>query len=148
MPSVHSGAPQYGMPTTTTTGVNVVHDAPVVKKDIVHEHPEIVHKEHHIQPVIHERERHIQPVHKTEITTEHPIIHKETIVEEPARFGTTAHAHGGADPRHHVGIGQKIKGTMKEVQGAITRNPAKKEEGKLIKQGIEPSTTAGTTTHY
>jgi hypothetical protein len=136
VPSVHSGAPQFG------TGANVVHDAPIVKKDIVREHPEIVHHEHHVQPVIHEKERHIQPVHKTEITTEHPVLHKETIVQEPARMETAGL--GVAEPHHHVGIGQKLKGTMKEVQGAITRNPALKEEGKLMKQGA--STTG--TTHY
>jgi hypothetical protein len=118
--------------TKTGTGANIIHDAPVVKKDIVHEHPEIVHKEHHIQPVIHEKERHIQPVHKTEITTEHPIIHKETIVAEPS-----SHQAAGA----HVGIGQKIKGTMKEVQGAVTGNELKKQEGRDIKQGLTPSTT-------
>ena len=126
VPSVHSGAPQFG------TGANVVHDAPIVKKDIVHEHPEIVHHEHHVQPVIHEKERHIQPVHKTEITTEHPVLHKETIVAEPSR-----HEQAGA----HVGIGQKIKGTMKEAAGAITGNEAKKQEGREIKQGITPTTT-------
>merc|ERR1711879_189645 len=96
--------------TKTGTGANIVHDAPVVKKDIVHEHPEIVHKEHHVQPV----------------------IHKETVVAEPSR-----HEQAGA----HVGIGQKIKGTMKEAAGTISGNEAKKQEGREIKQGITPTTT-------
>jgi hypothetical protein len=39
----------------------------------------------------------------------------------------------------HATIGQKIKGTIKEAQGTITRNPAKKEEGRLLKQGIDPT---------
>merc|ERR1711974_328384 len=105
--------------TKTGTGANIVHDAPVVKKDIVHEHPEIVHKEHHVQPVIHEKERHVQPVHKT-------------VVAEPSW-----HEQAGA----HVGIGQKIMGTMKEAAGTITGNEAKKQEGREIKQGITPTTT-------
>jgi hypothetical protein len=40
----------------------------------------------------------------------------------------------------HATMGQKLKGTVKEVQGAVTHNPMKKEEGRLLKQGIEPST--------
>jgi hypothetical protein len=41
-------------------------------------------------------------------------------------------------------IGRKIKGAMKEVQGTITRNPAMKEEGKMLLHGVDPATaTAG-----
>jgi hypothetical protein len=38
-------------------------------------------------------------------------------------------------------IGRKIKGAMKEVQGTITRNPAMKEEGKMLLHGVDPATT-------
>merc|ERR1711879_885912 len=48
----------------------------------------------------------------------------------------------GMTGAHHATMGQKIKGTVKEVQGSLTHNPMKKEEGRLLKQGIEP-TTAG-----
>jgi hypothetical protein len=37
-------------------------------------------------------------------------------------------------------IGMKIKGAVKEVAGTITRNPAKKEEGKMLMHGIDPAT--------
>lgn len=62
--------------TGTGAGANVVQDKPILKKDVVREHPEVVHKEHHVQPIIHEKERHVEPVHKTEVTKEHPHLHK------------------------------------------------------------------------
>jgi hypothetical protein len=40
-------------------------------------------------------------------------------------------------------IGMKIKGAMKEVQGTITRNPAMKEEGKMLMHGVDPATATG-----
>ncbi len=61
---------------TVGPGATIVEDRPIVKKHVVTEHPEIIHKEHHIQPIIHETERHIEPIHKTEVTTEHPVLHK------------------------------------------------------------------------
>jgi hypothetical protein len=45
----------------------------------------------------------------------------------------------------HVGIGQKIKGAMKEVQGTITRNPAVKEEGRKLMHGETTTSTTSTT---
>ena len=37
---------------------------------------------------------------------------------------------------HKPTVGQKLKGTVKELSGAITRNPAKKEEGRMLKRGM------------
>jgi hypothetical protein len=61
---------------------------------------------------------------------------------EPAAPGMSGVETGSMQNR--AGFGQKIKGAMKEVQGAITRNPAKKEEGKMIMQGVDPATGAAT----
>jgi hypothetical protein len=169
---------------TVGAGATIVEDRPIVKTHVVTEHPEIIHKEHHIQPIIHEKERHIEPIHKTEVTTEHPVLYRvpptprltrqpsvdasahhlvdddvvqEKIVEEPAvlerahvhhdkREHVVHHdkrehvAHHGVEYHEHATVGQKVKGTMKQVVGAITGNEAKKEEGKLLKQGIAPGT--------
>jgi len=44
----------------------------------------------------------------------------------------------------HPTLGQKIKGTVKQVAGTLTGNQAKKEEGKMLRrEGIDP--TAPTT---
>jgi len=44
----------------------------------------------------------------------------------------------------HSTIGQKIKGTVKQVAGTLTGNQAKKEGGKMLRrEGIDP--TAPTT---
>jgi hypothetical protein len=40
---------------------------------------------------------------------------------------------------HKATVGQKLKGTVKELSGAITRNPVKKEEGRMIKRGMAPT---------
>jgi hypothetical protein len=90
------------------------------------------------------------------------------VVEQPRLASTgllhqTTTDHRGVMPgtgmgAHHATIGQKVKGTVKEVQGTVTHNPMKKEEGRLLKQGIEPSTmgmgtgstlgNTGTTTRF
>jgi hypothetical protein len=134
----------------------VVEDPPIVSKRVVHVHPEIIHHEHHIQPIIRETERHIEPIHKTEITTEHPITYQEVVVKEPALVARphvvhTREAGSGAVPHHrhpsHATLGQKLKGTMNQFVGTITGNEARKERGRLLKQGVEvPSTRAATTT--
>jgi hypothetical protein len=79
-------------------------------------------------------------------------------VVEPPRLGstglTTADQRGimpgagttGMTGAHHATIGQKIKGTVKEVQGSLTHNPMKKEEGRLLKQGIDTTGTGMGTT--
>jgi len=72
------------------------------------------------------------------------------MVEQPrlASTGLTTADQRGVMPganttaMHHATIGQKIKGTVKEGQGSLTHNPMKKEEGRLLKQGIDP-TAAG-----
>jgi hypothetical protein len=64
------------------------------------------------------------------------------VVEQPHMATTTGGLHGTRAGAHHATIGQKIKGTVKEVQGSLTHNPMKKEEGRLLKQGIDP-TAAG-----
>jgi hypothetical protein len=46
--------------------------------------------------------------------------------------------------QQHATMGQKIKGTAKEVAGTITRNPAKKEEGRMLKHGVADPTMAAT----
>jgi len=66
--------------TGTGAGANVAHEKPIVKKEVVKEHPEVVHKEHHVQPIIHEKERHVQPIHKTEVTKEHPVEHRVSLL--------------------------------------------------------------------
>jgi hypothetical protein len=43
---------------------------------------------------------------------------------------------------HKPTIGQKLKGTVKEISGAITRNPMKKEQGRLLRRGIQPTTSS------
>jgi len=41
---------------------------------------------------------------------------------------------------HHATIGQKIKGTVKQVAGTLTGNQAKKEGGKMLRrEGIDPT---------
>jgi hypothetical protein len=47
--------------------------------------------------------------------------------------------------QNKAGFGQKIKGAIKEVQGTITRNPAMKEEGKMLMQGVDPVTAHSAT---
>jgi hypothetical protein len=58
--------------------------------------------------------------------------------------GTTGTTTTGGET--HVGIGQKIKGAMKEVQGTITRNPAVKEEGRKLMHGETTTSTTGSRT--
>jgi hypothetical protein len=63
------------------------------------------------------------------------------VVENPvaSNTGLTHQGTGLNQAPHHATIGQKIKGTMKEVTGTLTHNPVKKEEGRLLKQGIDPT---------
>jgi hypothetical protein len=69
-------------------------------------------------------------------------------VEDPALVARpcVAHTHEG---RHssHATMGQKLKGSMTQFMGALTRNEAKKERGRLLKQGVDPSSTTASTTH-
>jgi hypothetical protein len=69
----------------------------------------------------------------------------ETTTDRRGVLPGTSTSGTGAGARHHATIGQKIKGTVKEVQGTLTHNQAKKEEGRLLKQGIAPATTGSTT---
>jgi hypothetical protein len=67
------------------------------------------------------------------------------------KHGADVHAHKHADVRdstahHHAGVGQKLKGALKEVQGTITRNPAKKEEGKMLMHGTDSTATSSART--
>jgi hypothetical protein len=181
------GVPLMGNHATTGTALggvapivhgatNVIQHQPIIERSVVVERPVEVRREHHIQPVIHEREHQIQPVIRTEITTERRDMVTErdvmlpAVVEQPHLTSTgmlhqTTTDHRGIMPAtgtgmgaHHATIGQKIKGTVKEVQGSLTHNPMKKEEGRLLKQGIEPSTAGlgtgstlgntGTTTRF
>ncbi|ELR25315.1 uncharacterized protein ACA1_290930 [Acanthamoeba castellanii str. Neff] len=151
-----------GLGTVMRGATNVVEHQPIVEREVIVERPVEVRREHHIQPVIHEREHQIQPVVRTEVTTERKDLVTDrnvmmpAVVEQP-RVATTGLLHQtttdqrgimpgagttGMTGAHHATIGQKIKGTVKEVQGSLTHNPMKKEEGRLLKQGIEP-TTAG-----
>jgi hypothetical protein len=56
----------------------------------------------------------------------------------------------GALP-HKPTMGQRLKGAVKQLQGSVTGNELKKEEGKLISAGVDPlaakaaTTPAGTT---
>jgi hypothetical protein len=151
----HTGLPIVGGGAPIVHGAtNVIQHQPIVEREVVVERPVEVRREHHIQPVIHEREHQIQPVIRTEVTTERRDIIAErdvmlpAVVEQPhIVHGTTGAMAGTGTGAHHASIGQKIKGTVKEVQGALTHNPAKKEEGRLLKQGIDPTTAGlGTTT--
>jgi hypothetical protein len=67
---------KLGKTTLVERDERVVHEAPIVKKDVVTEHPEIIHKEHHVQPIIHEKEVHVKPIHRVEVSTERPVIHR------------------------------------------------------------------------
>jgi hypothetical protein len=68
-----------------------------------------------------------------------PLAGEREVYNEGLGTGVGSSAGGTAT------IGQKIKGALKEVQGTITRNPAKKEEGKRLMHGIDPATGASTT---
>ena len=67
---------KLGKTTLVDRDERVVHEAPIVKKDVVTEHPEIIHKEHHVQHIIHEKEVHVKPIHRVEDSTERPVIHR------------------------------------------------------------------------
>jgi hypothetical protein len=61
------------------------------------------------------------------------------------RYGTTGTTTTGHHhEQQHSTVGQKIKGTAKEVAGTITRNPAKKEEGRMLKHGMADPAMAAT----
>jgi len=41
-------------------------------------------------------------------------------------------------------LGKKLKGVVKEMQGTITRSSTKKEEGRMIKHGVDPAAASAT----
>jgi hypothetical protein len=147
--AVAATAPAGGM-VREAPATLIVEDPPIVEKRVVHEHPQVIHHEHHIQPIIRETERHVQPIHKTEITTEHPVTYKEVLVKDPALVArphvaqTREGAHPVSTEHHpsHATLGMKIKGTMTQLMGSLTKNEAKKERGRLLKQGVDPSAHA------
>ena len=47
---------------------------------------------------------------------------------------------------HKPTMGQRLKGAVKQLQGSITGNELKKEEGKLIAEGVDPATARAATT--
>ncbi len=47
---------------------------------------------------------------------------------------------------HKPTMGQRLKGAVKQLQGTITGNELKKEEGKLIAEGVDPATARAATT--
>jgi hypothetical protein len=47
---------------------------------------------------------------------------------------------------HKPTMGQRLKGAVKQLQGSITGNELKKEEGKLISEGVDPATARAATT--
>jgi hypothetical protein len=142
---------------------SVIEHQPIVERQVIREHPVEVRHEHHVQPVIHETERQIQPIIQTQVTTETKVMEADRNVMLPpvmetrggmpapatvvstgpavplATTATTGTGVMGTGAQRHATIGQKLKGTVKEVQGTLTHNPAKKEEGRLLKQGIDPT---------
>jgi hypothetical protein len=56
-------------------------------------------------------------------------------------LGTTA-----ATMPHKPTMGQKLKGAVKQLQGTVTGNELKKEEGKLISAGVDPLAARAATT--
>ncbi|ELR23993.1 uncharacterized protein ACA1_143730 [Acanthamoeba castellanii str. Neff] len=61
------------------------------------------------------------------------------------RYGTTGTTTTGHHhEQQHSTVGQKIKGTAKELAGTITRNPVKKEEGRMLKHGMADPAMAAT----
>jgi hypothetical protein len=53
-------------------------------------------------------------------------------------------SHAATSGTGHASVGQKLKGALKEVQGTVTRNPAKKEEGKMLMRGVDPASASST----
>jgi hypothetical protein len=162
------GVPLVGVPVGAATGpvmhgpTNVIEHQPIIERQVIREHPVEVRHEHHVQPVIHETERQIQPIIQTQVTTETKVMETDrdvmlppvmetrggipapsTVVSAvpvvPLATTTTGTGVMGTGAPRHASIGQKLKGTVKEVQGTLTHNPAKKEEGRLLKQGIDPT---------
>lgn len=93
---------------------------------------------------------------------------QEVVVKDPALVArpvvVASREAGGATKTYHhhashATLGQKLKGTMTQLMGSITGNEAKKEKGRLLKQGVDPAsrvvptttspvtTTTVTTTH-
>jgi hypothetical protein len=78
------------------------------------------------------------------------VSQQTTVVEEPAvmeRHAVHADRHERVPLHHHkeheephATVGQKLKGAMKQMVGTITGDETKKEEGRLLKQGIDPTT--------
>jgi hypothetical protein len=138
---------------------NVVEHVPVVQKEVIPERPVQVVHEHHVQPIVHERVHQVQPVIQKEVTIEEKVVETDRNVmlppvEAPANAAAvnpptglaqppqpvpTQPVPGGGIGEQHASLGQKLRGTMKEVAGTVTRNPAKKEEGRLLKHGIDPT---------
>ena len=67
--------------------------------------------------------QHAHALYNTQRTTQHS-PRQEVIVQDS---GVVA---------HKPTVGQKLKGTVKELSGAVTRNPAKEEEGRMLKRGM------------
>jgi len=44
-------------------------------------------------------------------------------------------------------LGKKLKGAVKELQGTITRSAAKKEEGRMLKHGVDPAAASATSSN-
>jgi hypothetical protein len=78
----------------------------------------------------------------------HELKHKHADLADPKPVpiaATPAHSDATTAQTHHkASVGQKLKGALKEVQGTITRNPAKKEEGKMLMHGVDPATASHT----
>jgi hypothetical protein len=67
-----------------------------------------------------------------------PVVRDVPLAAREGALGTTA--------AHKPTMGQRLKGAVKQLQGSITGNELKKEEGKLISEGVDPATARAATT--
>ncbi|ELR12127.1 uncharacterized protein ACA1_139890 [Acanthamoeba castellanii str. Neff] len=67
-----------------------------------------------------------------------PVMRDVPLAAREGALGTTA--------AHKPTMGQRLKGAVKQLQGSITGNELKKEEGKLISEGVDPATARAATT--
>ncbi|ELR12123.1 uncharacterized protein ACA1_139850 [Acanthamoeba castellanii str. Neff] len=71
-----------------------------------------------------------------------PAMRDVPLAAREGALGTTA----ATTVPHKPTMGQRLKGAVKQLQGSITGNELKKEEGKLISEGVDPATARAATT--
>jgi hypothetical protein len=69
-----------------------------------------------------------------------PVVVAPAVV--PGAVGTTGATTGAAT--HKPTMGQRFKGAVKQLEGSIIGDQVKREEGKLISEGVDPATAHAT----